>query len=289
MFFGVVLVSVLLVIIVLGLVILWIVLCAPGRREHKHAIFVVANPQTIWDNYFTHVKGSNYQPGRRLLSSEILSHDPLTVRQTWQHDFASKPGSFTGNYEIYEPYTRYRLRGIFDDPSTEASDCEDSADADGENGADSGCKNNADSSSEEGADSPTVIYEEGELQQETVGTWLRFTVTTPGKLRGQLWPQWLARRHTERNLRALKDVCEGRRPEAPRSAFSPLRAWQWGLICVGYGALLLGIYLHTPLLLLLTLPMVAIVLAHWADWVMRLCAVPTFKRASSSPSQAMTT
>src|SRR5579863_2974806 len=101
-FLGIVLVSVLLLVIIHRL---------PGRRERKCAIFIAADPKTVWNAYFSHERGCDYRPGRRLLSSEILSHGPLTVRDTWQSEFLSRPVRGISFYEIYEPYDRYRVRG----------------------------------------------------------------------------------------------------------------------------------------------------------------------------------
>src|SRR5262249_31211899 len=152
----------------------------PGRRERKHEILIAADPKTIWDIYFSHVSGCDYRPGRRLLSCEIVSQDPLTVRSTWQFDFASRPVRSTSIYEIYQPYPHDRLRGTVDDAGA----------------------------------SGLVAYEEGELRQEGDRTRLSYTITSPSDPRGRWLAQWLARRRIERNLRALKDVCEGRWPEA---------------------------------------------------------------------------
>jgi hypothetical protein len=234
MFIGIVIVSVLLLVIVFRL---------PGRREREFAIFIAADPETVWNTYFPHVRGCNYRPGLRLLTSEILSHGPLTLRQTWQVDYISEPARTISVFEIYEPYNRYRVR------------CE------GE---------------------PAVIpptYEEGELRQDAEGTWLRYTLTRPSDPdpRGKWLVQWLIRRRCKRNLKALQDVCEGRQVEGQRGPFPKLRSWQWGLIFLGLAALVLQIFLASPLLWLLTVPMAGVLLLHWGDWVMRVCAVPTFK------------
>src|SRR5579863_3644905 len=239
-FLGIVLVSVLLLVIIHR---------QPGRRERKCAIFIAADPKTVWNAYFSHERGCDYRPGRRLLSSEILSHGPLTVRDTWQSEFLSRPVRGISFYEIYEPYDRYRVRGGIE-PAVEPP-----------------------------------FYEDGELRQEANGTWLRYTVTSPSgpDPRGKRLLQWLARRQDERNLKALKDVCEGRQPEAHRGPFPQLRSWQWALICLGLAALVPMMFLAAPFLWLLTVPMAGVLLLHWGNWVMRVCAVPTSKRASALP------
>src|SRR5579863_2974807 len=123
------------------------------------------------------------------------------------------------------------------------------------------------------------------MRTENSGTWLRYTVTSPSgpDPRGKRLLQWLARRQDERNLKALKDVCEGRQPEAHRGPFPQLRSWQWGLICLGLAALVPMMFLAAPFLWLLTVPMAGVLLLHWGNWVMRVCAVPTSKRASALP------
>jgi hypothetical protein len=245
MFLGLVLVSVLLLVIVYRL---------PGRRERKSAIFIAADPETVWNAYFTHVRGCNYRPATRLLSSEILSRGPLTVRDTWQCEYVTTPLRTISVYEIYEPHHRYRVRAQIE---------------------------------------PAVVppnYEEGELRQEANGTWLRYTATSPSgpDPRGKWLVQWLARRQDERNLKALKDVCEGRQPEAHRGPFPQLRSWQRGLIYLGLAALVPMMFLAAPFLWLLTVPMAGVLLLHWGNWVMRVCAVPTSKKASTLPCNATT-
>jgi hypothetical protein len=94
-------------IVIVSLLLLVIFLRLPGQRERKSAIFIAADPETVWNTYFPHVRGCNYRPGLRLLTSEILSHDPLTVRDTWQADYLSKPVRTISVYEVYEPYHRY--------------------------------------------------------------------------------------------------------------------------------------------------------------------------------------
>ena len=227
----------------------------PGRREREFEIRIAADPKTIWDIYFGHVSGCDYRPGTRLLSAEIVSQEPLTVRSTWQVDYLSKPAHTTSVYEIYQPYTHYRLRGVVDDPPAQGA--------------------------------VDVGYEEGELRQQADGTRLSLTIISPSDPRWLV--QWLAGRRIKRNLAALKDVCEGRWPEAPRGAFSPLRPWQWYLIYLGLGALALLAAVPPTLVLPLAAPMAGVLLLHWAKWVMRVGAVPTFKRASRVAYAGVTT
>jgi hypothetical protein len=130
-------------------------------------------------------------------------------------------------------------------------------------------------------------YEEGELRQEADGAWLRYTMSNPTDPdpRGKWLVQWLARRQDKRNMKALKDVCEGHQPEAQRGPLPQLRSWQWCLIVLGLAALALKIFLASPLLWLLTVPMVGVLLLHWGHWVIRVCAVPSFK--ARPPRRAM--
>jgi hypothetical protein len=71
-----------------------------------------------------------------------------------------------------------------------------------------------------------------------------------------------------------KDVCEGHQPEAQRGPFPQLNSWQRGLIYLGLAALVLKIFLASPVLWLLTVPMACVLLLHWGSWMMRVCAVP---------------
>lgn len=242
MLLGSVLISILL------LIVFWL----PGRRERNYAIFIAADPKTVWDAYFSHVRGCNYRPGRRLLASEILSHGPLTVRDTWQWEYLSSPVHTICIYEVYEPYHRYRLRGGVE-PTQDP-----------------------------------LMHEEGEFQSEANGTWLRNTVTDPSAPdpRGKWLIQWLARRQTTRNLKALKDICEGRQPEAWRGPFPRLESRQRNLVYLGLACLGLEAFVPdlSPLTWLLAAPMVAVLVLHWGNWVMRACAVPTFKGTPLPPN-----
>ena len=72
-----------------------------------------------------------------------------------------------------------------------------------------------------------AIVEEGELEQVSGGTCLRSATTAPK--RGWLLPS-AARRRDEQGFYALKDVCEGRDPPAPRGAMPAPRWWErWAI------------------------------------------------------------
>lgn len=137
---------------------------------------IAAPPQQVWDTYFIHIRKADYRPGTKVIEAEIVNEAPLTVRATLQHDIASRPRQIVMIYDLYEPYSRYRLR------------------LDG-----------------------SGLTEEGELTPETGGTRLRTRVI--GRRRGLLLP-WIARRRVERNLAALKAVCEGR-PAPPQRGALP--------------------------------------------------------------------
>lgn len=77
---------------------------------HRYELFVAAPPQTVWDTYFIHVKKADYRPGTRVLDAAILSEKPLIVRLKLQSDLAAKPMQMVLRYDLYEPYSRYRLK-----------------------------------------------------------------------------------------------------------------------------------------------------------------------------------
>ena len=81
-----------------------------GLVTHRYEVFIAAPPQTVWDTYFVHINKTDYRPGTRILEAEILDKSPLTVRVTLQHDIASQPRQVVFTYDVYEPYSRYRLR-----------------------------------------------------------------------------------------------------------------------------------------------------------------------------------
>jgi hypothetical protein len=82
----------------------------PRRVTHRYELFVAAAPQTVWDNYFVHVNKTNYRPGTRIIDATVVSEQPLTVRVALQYDIDSTPAEYLLVYDLYEPYTRYRLR-----------------------------------------------------------------------------------------------------------------------------------------------------------------------------------
>ena len=82
-----------------------------GRLTHHYDVLVAADPKAVWDTYFIHVRGSDYRPGTRVLGYEILSENPLTVRITVKPNFLPMPVKVVSTYDLYEPYTRYKLHG----------------------------------------------------------------------------------------------------------------------------------------------------------------------------------
>jgi hypothetical protein len=82
-----------------------------GRLTHYYDVFVAAEPKTVWNTYFIHVRGSDYRPGTRVLGYEILSESPLTVRITAKLRFLPMPVNIVSTYDVSEPYTRYKERG----------------------------------------------------------------------------------------------------------------------------------------------------------------------------------
>lgn len=128
----------------------------------------------------------------RILTSTIVAEAPLAVRYEMQADCATTPSTSTFAYDLYEPYTRYRLtyQAAHDDERQESETL-----------------------AEDFNTAETQIVEEGAFEPVPAGTRLRVAITSP--MMGFLLP-WAAYRRTTRNFRALKDVCEGRTPEAPR-------------------------------------------------------------------------
>lgn len=111
-----------------------------GRLTDNYDVFIAADPKTVWGTYFIHVSGADYRPGSRLLDYEFLSVHPLTVRITVKANFLPMPLSIVETFDLYEPYTRYELRGGI---------------------------------------GSLELAEEGELVSEPGGTRLRFAVTAP--------------------------------------------------------------------------------------------------------------
>ena len=161
-----------------------------GRMTHRYEVFVAAPPRAVWDTYFIHINKTDYRPGTKIIDAEIVSEAPLTVRATLQQDIAAQPRQVVMTYDVYEPYTRYRLRA-------EGSDLV-----------------------EEGEFAAEPSGSQG-------GTRLRVSVT--GRRRGLLFP-WIARRRVLRNHEALKAVCEGRPPPLPQRGPLPADARWEGLV-----------------------------------------------------------
>jgi len=157
-----------------------------GRMTHRYELFVAAPPQAVWDTYFMHVNKTDYRPGTKIIDAEIVSGAPLTVRATVQQDIAAQPRQIVMTYDLYEPYTRYRLRAEGSDVVEEGEFV-------------------AEPSSSQG------------------GTRLRVSVT--GRRRGLLLP-WMARRRVLRNHEALKAVCEGRPPAPQRGPLPAEARWE---------------------------------------------------------------
>ena len=82
----------------------------PRRVTHRYELFVAAAPQTVWDNYFVHINKANYRPGTRVIDATVVAERPLTVRIKLQYDITDEPTAYLLVYDVYEPYTRYRLR-----------------------------------------------------------------------------------------------------------------------------------------------------------------------------------
>ena len=93
-----------------GLCLLFVMFGWPRRVTHRYELFVMAPPQTVWDNYFVHVNKTDYRPGTHLIDAVVVSERPLTVRVALQYDITSEPAEYLLVYDLYEPYTRHRLR-----------------------------------------------------------------------------------------------------------------------------------------------------------------------------------
>jgi hypothetical protein len=169
-----------------------------GRHTHRYDIVIAAAPERVWNTHLFHCGHCDYRPGMRILRCDILAQTPLTVRYEVQPDYAWSFSSSTFVYDIYEPHAHYRLTQHADDDEAE------------------GASNLA-----VAPDTEAQIVEEGELEPVADGTRLRVAITAP--MNGLVLP-WAARRRTGQNLRALKDVCEGRKPKPPRGAL-PSRDW----------------------------------------------------------------
>jgi hypothetical protein len=170
-----------------------------GRQTHRYDIVIAAAPETVWNTHLFHCGHCDYRPGMRILRCDILAQTPLIVRCEVQPDYELSSSSATFAYDIYEPYARYRLTHQADDDDAEGA-------------------NELGRSSHDEAQT----VEQGELEPVSVGTRLQMAITAP--MNGLVLP-WALRRRTEENLRALKDVCEGRKPKPPRGAL-PLERWE---------------------------------------------------------------
>lgn len=173
-----------------------------GLHTDRYDIVIAAAPETVWNTHLFHCGHRDYRPGMRILRCDILTQTPLIVRYEVQPDYERSPSSTTFAYDIYEPYARYRLTHKADDDKAE------------------GVPDQAG-----GIHGEAQIVEEGALEPMPDGTRLRVAITAP--MNGLMLP-WSARRRTEQNFRALKDVCEGRKPKPPRGAL-PSR-WNWAEI-----------------------------------------------------------
>lgn len=182
-----------------------------GRQTHRFDVFIAAAPETVWNTYLFHCGHRDYRPGMRILSSTIVAQTPLTVRYEMQADYATTPSTVTFVYDLYEPYTRYRLtyHAAHDDDDSEESKtlAEDSNSAEAQ------------------------FVEEGVFEPVATGTRLHVAITSP--MMGFVLP-WAAYRRTTRNFRALKQVCEGRTPEPPRGPLPATPAWEGSVFWVGF-------------------------------------------------------
>ena len=211
---------------------------ARGRRTRSHSVFIAATPKTVWDTFFFHVGQVNYRSGFRILSADILSRDPLTVRTTAQLDLDATPVGIVTVYDLYEPYRRYRSHISHDAivgtdkqrETAEEEEYEETAEVEEQEIGEDG----EDLEIEDGEN--LEIFEEGELRKEGEGTRLCLTISSPR--RGLVLPG-MVRRRTERNLRNLKTVCEGGQLSAPRRPL-PWRLWHLGLIGVSLPFLFVG-------------------------------------------------
>jgi len=90
----------------------WVVFAAFGRRRrvtHRYELFIATPPQTVWNNYFVHISKKDYRPGTRIIDATVVSEQPLMVRVRLQYDITGTPTDYLLIYDLYEPYTRYRL------------------------------------------------------------------------------------------------------------------------------------------------------------------------------------
>ncbi|HEX3431177.1 MAG TPA: hypothetical protein VHT03_09840 [Rhizomicrobium sp.] len=194
-----------------------------GSGTDRYEQFIAAPAKTVWDIYFVHVNKVDYRPGTRVLEAVTLQEHPLTVRLVLQSDLASAPAEFTEVFDLYKPYSRYRLHDIAES-----------------------------------------LLEEGEFIPEAAGTRLRTQVSSVRH--GWILP-WIARRRVRRNLRALKDVCEGRQTEAPRGALPDPHRWETLLVI----ALVATLFVRLPFALELVVAIVWAVVC--AVYVRRLVRV----------------
>ena len=169
------------VIVLAGVAAFFLLLRPRPLPPRRHAVFVRASAQTVWDAYFMHVRRAEYRPGRRIVNIETLSQAPLTIRATIQMDYLSAPSVFTYAFPLYDPPHRYRLEQV------------------GAGG----------------------LAEDGTLQEQDGGTWLRLSVQSA---RSVPLAVWLARRRVRQNLEALAIYCEGGTPPPQRP---PIRWTRW--------------------------------------------------------------
>ena len=91
--------------------ILGVLLCWPRRPGvDRYETFIAAAPREVWDTYFIHVRKADYRPGTRVLDAVTIAEEPLTVRITLQFDLNVEPTEVVLVYDVWEPYTRYRVR-----------------------------------------------------------------------------------------------------------------------------------------------------------------------------------
>lgn len=82
----------------------------PRRVTHRYELFIAAAPQRLWNTYFVHISKKDYRPGTHIIDAAVVSEQPLTVRIRLQYDITSTPDEYLLIYDLYEPYTRYRVR-----------------------------------------------------------------------------------------------------------------------------------------------------------------------------------
>jgi hypothetical protein len=119
------------------------------------------------------------------------------------------------------------------------------------------------------------VIEEGELEQ--VAGCTRLSIAFAAPVTGWLLP-WAWERRLNAELRALKEVCEGREPEAPRGPLAELQWWRWAIwagLGLSLGALSgadsQGASLWVPLLLMLM--MMGLLFPRWSRYFSRLLAI----------------